>query len=264
MHKLLRVMWYSLVLPPVRFVSRIAERFGANYAIAPPAHILAQYGMNDAAQYVRVGQKKRTMIQHHLSEQGLAISHNARILDFGCGAAGTLCAFHEHFPDASCFGCDLKDDVVDWVRRYRPELTVARTKPFPPLPDDFDSFDLVYGISVWTHMPERACSEWLRHMHRRIRRGGILFFTIAEPSTLLARNHGFDPNHLADKVRESGGCLYDSGTDMTYIQRDWLENEIKRLFRLLYFGPAKGHSQWAAVLERLPTTSSPRDVAAVP
>ena len=250
-HKLLRVAWYGAVLPPIRALSSLRERTGASYTDAPPGHILAQYSLNDAAQYRRVGEKKFAMISGKLRDEGITVPKDARILDFGCGAAGTLDAFSRHLPKAEPYGCDLKADVTGWVKKYRPRLTVTKTKPAPPLPADYKDFDLVYAISVWTHMPETACSEWLEHMHSRIKKGGILFMTVAEPSTDFARRHGFDPKELAERTRKNGGCLYDAGTDMSYIQREWVEREIKGRFKLRYFGPVDGHVQYAVILERI-------------
>ena len=250
-HKALRVAWYRLVLPPARAYSRLREIAGADYSAAPPGHILAQYSIDTPSAYTRIGDKKLAMVLHHLGELGIALPDDARILDFGCGAAGTLCAFHRRFPRATLFGCDLKPDIIDWIKRYRPALTVAANELAPPLPKAFTDFDLVYAISVWTHMPEAACASWIQHMHERIKPGGTLFFTVADPAT-MARKHGFDPKELSARVKGSGGCFFESGTDMTYIQQEWVEKQIAKRFSLRYFGPLKGHSQSVVVLERLP------------
>lgn len=248
--RITRIAWYYLVLPPARASAALRERFGRDYSSAPPPHILAQYGITSPAVRVHRGEQKYAMIQQHLSDVGLSLPPNPRILDFGCGAVGTLSAFARHLPDAISFGCDLKADVVAWAKKYRPHLIVVRNEPSPPLPPEFTDFDLVYAISVWTHMPESACSDWLKHMHERIKPGGVLFFTIVEPSSEVPRKHGFDRQQLSIRVRESGGCLYDAGTDLTFIQRGWLENQIRGRFSLRYLGPAKGYSQWSVVLEK--------------
>lgn len=120
----------------------------------------------------------------------------------------------------------------------------------PPLPPEFDNFDLIYAISVWTHMPEPACAAWIHYLHERLRPGGILFFTLVEPSTDFVRRHGFEPASLAPKVSANGGCLHDSYVDMTYIQVEWIERQIEGKFALRYFGPTD-YVQWGAVLERL-------------
>lgn len=251
-HKALRVAWYRLALPPARLFVRARELLGTDYSVAPPGYILAQYGMNEPASFARTGEKKVAMIEHHLGELGLKIPADARILDFGTGSARALCAFHKHYPKATCYGCDLKADVIEWANRHRPELTVVKNEMQPPLRADLKDFDLVYALSVWTHMPEAACSAWLSHMHERMKPGGVLFLTIAEPSTAIALDHGFNPDTLAKRVRANGGCLYDPGTDMTYIQKEWVERQAKGKFSLRYFGPGHGHSQYAVVLERLP------------
>lgn len=243
----MRAVWHGLILPPVRAYAGFRERAGTKYD-DPPPHVLAQYGLTSPDQRRRVGTAKREMIEQHLRDVGLSIPNDARILDFGCGAVGTLSAFARAYPDASCYGCDLKADVVSWAKRYRPNLRVEQTSPMPPLPNEFRDFDLVYAISVWTHMTEEACSAWLQHMHERTE--GVLFFTIVEPTSRSAANNGYDPELMAEKVRKNAGCFYDTATDVTLMQKEWLEREAEGRFNICYFGPAKGHNQWAVVLTK--------------
>ena len=49
--------------------------------------------------------------------------------------------------------------------------------PLPPLefPDDY--FDLIYGISVFTHLPEPMQTAWLAELRRVLRRGSFLLTT---------------------------------------------------------------------------------------
>ncbi len=57
-----------------------------------------------------------------------------------------------------------------------------RNDEAPPLELDDDSFDLVWAISVFTHISD-YWSSWLVDLHRILRDGGILLATIAGPDT---------------------------------------------------------------------------------
>jgi SAM-dependent methyltransferase len=48
----------------------------------------------------------------------------------------------------------------------------------PPLPFEDASFDLVYSISVFTHLDEEMQDAWLNELKRVLRPGGILIITV--------------------------------------------------------------------------------------
>ena len=247
-HKALRFAWHRVALPPLRLASRAREAAGGRSA-GPPAHLLAQYALVSADQFVPDGEGKHGLVRQLLGDHGVALPAAPRILDFGCGLGSTLAAFKRHLPAASCYGCDIRNDPIRWLVRGHGELKVARTGLLPPLPEDFTGFDLVYAISVWTHMPAAACAAWIAHLHDRLKPGGVLLFTFVEPSTDFVRRHGFDPATLPAKVRDSSGCLFDPGTEMTYMQTDWIERQATGKFEVRYAGPSD-YLQWAALLQR--------------
>ena len=48
----------------------------------------------------------------------------------------------------------------------------------PPLEYSAETFDLVYAISVFTHLPERYQLLWLEEFRRILRPGGVLVLTV--------------------------------------------------------------------------------------
>ena len=247
-HKALRTAFYGTVLPVMRGFDRVREGLGADFGDPPPPSVLAQYGLEDPAQYKRVGGKEARSIIDALAHADRSLPDTARVLDFGCGAAGAMSALHEMYPKAKIYGCDIKGDVIGWVERNRPQLTVSVTEPMPPLPDDYADFDLVYAISVWTHMPPEVCMAWLRHMHERLNPSGALVMTVVPPDHPIVRRHGFDPATLPAVVRAAGGCYFDPGKDMSYIDREWFE--AQDLFDLRHFGPPSEIKQQIVVLTK--------------
>src|ERR1043165_8053538 len=47
-----------------------------------------------------------------------------------------------------------------------------------PLPYKDQMFDLIYSLSVFTHLSENHASQWLSEMNRVLKPGGILIITI--------------------------------------------------------------------------------------
>src|SRR5204863_340186 len=87
-----------------------------------------------------------------------------RVLDFGCGAGRTL----RHLLDtgAELHGCDVHGPSVDWLAEHLwPPLRVHRSGERPPLPYADGTFDLVYALSVFTHLVD-TWDEWLAELRR--------------------------------------------------------------------------------------------------
>jgi SAM-dependent methyltransferase len=242
------MLWHNIALPPLRLASR-AWRLPGTPPASPPGYLLAQYALVSLEEFVTDGEDKLEIVRRVLDDSGVALPEAPRILDFGCGLGSTLLAFQRNLPSASCYGCDVKNDAIRWLASNHDELTVTRNNPLPPLPDEFSGFDFIYAISVWTHMPEASCSAWIAHMHSRLNPRGGLFFTFVEPSTDLVLRYGFDPNTHPTTVQANSGCLFDPATDMTFIQKEWVERQAEGKFEVRYLGPTD-YAQWGALLQR--------------
>jgi SAM-dependent methyltransferase len=98
-----------------------------------------------------------------------------RVLDFGCGAGRTL----RHLLDtgAELHGCDVHGPSVDWLAGHlSPPLHVHRNDELPPLPYADGLFDLVYALSVFTHLAD-TWEEWLVELRRVLAPDGLLVAT---------------------------------------------------------------------------------------
>jgi SAM-dependent methyltransferase len=100
-----------------------------------------------------------------------------RVLDFGCGAGRTLRHFLPDASQAEFWGCDIDAPSVDWLKQnLSPPLHVFRNPAQPPISRPNGYFDLVYAISVFTHLTD-TWSEWLLDLHRVLGEGGLLITT---------------------------------------------------------------------------------------
>jgi SAM-dependent methyltransferase len=105
-----------------------------------------------------------------------AIGSFGSVLDWGVGC-GRL-ARHFPAPDArSLTGCDIDHDNVAWCRANLAGHFVPSTMA-PPLPFADDTFDLVYGVSVFTHLKEALQDAWLAELRRVTKAGGIVLVTV--------------------------------------------------------------------------------------
>jgi SAM-dependent methyltransferase len=113
------------------------------------------------------------------------------ILDWGVGCA-RIARFFSGAVRRRVHGVDIDPVNIEWCRANIPDISFQVTSASPPLPFTDETFDLVYGHSVFTHIGEEDQHEWLRELARVTRRGSLCLMTIlAEPSWFVR----FYPNH---------------------------------------------------------------------
>lgn len=140
--------------------------------IAPPpvANVRRTSGTDEFSKFVHDGRliakRVSTHIREYVGEAGLSI------LDFGCGAGRVaLPMYFEH--GLVTHACDIDESATSYVSSVLP--IDVRVTPFkPPLPYDDDTFDVVYSISIWTHLTIEDQISWLKEMRRIIKPGGYL------------------------------------------------------------------------------------------
>jgi SAM-dependent methyltransferase len=75
----------------------------------------------------------------------------------------------------------VHQESIEWLQEAAgPELHAFACAPEPPLPIDAEHFDLVLGISAFTHIGWNW-ARWLAEMHRILRPGGLLAVSLLGP-----------------------------------------------------------------------------------
>ena len=86
-----------------------------------------------------------------------------RVMDFGCGAGRTLQALPPEAQTAEIWGVDIDATSIDLLREtVCPPLHVMRSDYMPPLELESGSFDLIWSISVFTHLTDNSLPWLLR------------------------------------------------------------------------------------------------------
>jgi SAM-dependent methyltransferase len=100
------------------------------------------------------------------------------VLDWGCGCARVIAQLRKLIPPGTLHGCDIDAQAITWNRDNLHGPTFTRIDPYPPAPYPDGKFDVVYGISVMTHLAEETQFLWLKELRRIARPGAILALTI--------------------------------------------------------------------------------------
>jgi SAM-dependent methyltransferase len=140
------------------------------------------HGAFDRDSFVSVGQKCAFDLKNSLSLIGRDLQDFNNVLEFGCGCGRVLRYLYDLPERCRISGTDIDREAIEWCRSNLPRVTFAVNNPFPPLPYPADNFDLVYVISVFTHLDEDYQFAWLTELKRVLKPGGILIATTAGAS----------------------------------------------------------------------------------
>ena len=126
------------------------------------------------------------------------------ILDWGCGC-GRISRYFRHQPLGSFTGADVDSENVAWCRANLPFGKFETLPLHPPSTLAAGSFDLVFGISVFTHLRESDQNEWLTELCRITRPGANLLLTVHGDATLYRHPTILSP--LQKQARKRRGIL---------------------------------------------------------
>ena len=147
----------------------------------PPAELIYQVaGPISTELFFRGGANGCRIITETLARNGVAIDSMSAILDFGVGCGRV--ARHWNTLSVEVHGCDYNPSLVEWCKANLPHVRAAINRLDPPLPYPDERFDLVYALSVFTHLTESQQRSWSAELCRVTRSGGYVLFTTHGPS----------------------------------------------------------------------------------
>jgi SAM-dependent methyltransferase len=171
----------------------------------PPRSLRARAGEPKISRFVRVGQRTAASLDEALGVLGHTLEEMDAVLDFGCGCGRTLRHLYAR-AGSTLSGSDVDAEAVEWCRNTYPAARFEVNRSRPPLPFSDGSFDLVYSISIFTHLPEARQQEWLRELRRVLRPGGIALVSIQGQQALEIFQIGamFVTRSCADALATTG------------------------------------------------------------
>ena len=142
---LLRAQWWT-----VDIWETIHRPSGTRF---PPAKLRYKIGESvRRSNFREVGRRTVDNLRRTLATIGFDLRSEMAVLDFGCGCGRTLIFISALSPDANWFGTDVDEEAIVWCRRHFPRITFTVNEANPPLAFPGASFDLIYAVSVFTHL----------------------------------------------------------------------------------------------------------------
>ncbi len=184
-------------------------------------------------------------------EQVMKYQTPGRALDIGCGPGFFLEAAQAKGYDVH--GLDPSEYIVKVAQEKfgeRVKLGLIETANYPA-----ESFDLVVAFDTFEHIYRPL--EWLEHIRRVLKPGGLIAMTTPDPSSLLARisGRGWVSFKLPEHV-----FYWSPKTVRRALEKDWDILEINRagqyatlgfLFRRLFRLTSNSNKLWTPLLNLL-------------
>lgn len=254
--QLLRSLRLSHIADRLRYFYQIISRSGANRAFRlqhPDIALPDDYLMYESFQlnyekYFTGGQKTAAWVlgffEKYTSLQG------AHILDWGCGPGRVI----RHLPallegkNAHISGTDYNPRSIAWCRANLPGIRFEQNQLNPPLVFPDASFEAIYGISIFTHLSEKAHREWAAELMRVLKPGGILMVTLQgnafsakltppelaqyHSGALVVRGHVKEGHRVYSAFHPDAYVkrLFEKGTILEHVagkpQDGWIEQDV--------------------------------------
>lgn len=144
--------------------------------LPPPRLRTLVAGTADAAWFLTTGAASAEMVAAAVERHGAPLQSGTALLDFGCGC-GRVARHWARLPGVELHGSDYNARLVGWCGANLPFGQFAVNGLEPPLAAPDERFDLVYAISVLTHLTEEQGDAWLEELRRVLRPGGLLLVT---------------------------------------------------------------------------------------
>jgi SAM-dependent methyltransferase len=205
----------------------------------PPAELISQVaGCPISAElFLSAGANGRRSITETLARNGVAIDSMSAILEFGVGCGRV--ARHWNGLSAEVHRCDYNPALVEWCKANLPHVRAVTNRLDPPLPYPDEHFDLVYALSVFTHLTESQQLSWSAELRRVTRTGGYVLFTTHGPS-FPHSDPSFATPEIANRLANGELLVFEPGhagrNDCAALHpRAWVEANMLTGFELIEY-----------------------------
>ena len=219
----------------------------------PPRRLRARAGAPGAYAFIEGGRQAAAELADVLISLGRDPGQLRSALDFGCGAGRVLPYFAALAPACACAGCDVDEGAVDWASLHRPELAWSLSSFQPPLPYRSESFDLVYSISVFSHLDRELTGLWLDELARVLAPDGMALLSVHGAHAFEQfRRQRVSTSWCSPTAFQRGPLLPDEFVFAPYVRSFWTEGElpgIGRQYGLAFHGADQVRRSWGRSLQ---------------
>jgi len=135
-------------------------------------------GIADENEFAQSGSNIYRALTEIIRKNGSSWNQYKRILDFACGCGRVLRLLSKHSATCDIYGCDVNEKHIKWLSKEFSFGTYIKNFSLPPLQFDSGYFNLIYSISLFSHLNEEYQLLWLRELARISAKGSLLILTV--------------------------------------------------------------------------------------
>jgi len=225
-----------------RQVARRAIRNGAGGTgpdglPVPPAELINLVaGPTPIDEFLAGGKLGHDVIHAALERNDISLD-GATVLDFGVGCGRV--ARHWKDDPVKFHGSDYNPVLVEWCQANLPHVTAGTNQLEPPLPYKAETFDLIYALSVFTHLTEPQQLVWASELRRVTKPGGVVLFTTHGP-TFPHADPQFRTPEIQERLAAGEFLIFEPGHAgrnhcAALHPRDWVEKHMLSGFELVEY-----------------------------
>ena len=170
-HSLLRIKYY------VRYYTLAWSDSKARNVPIPPSHLITLVAGNpDSGWFLLSGRLAAESLLNSLSKNKIVADAPISVLDFGCGCGRVLRNLGS-LKRARLYGTDYNQELINWCNKNLTFAEFMTNHLEPPLACCDQKFDLIYGFSVFTHLPESLQLTWINELARVLKPHGYLLIS---------------------------------------------------------------------------------------
>jgi len=157
----------------------------------PPMHLrIKVHGSLDSKSFLDVGQRIKNDLDNILQKitQNKKLENFENVLDFGCGC-GRVLLWVNNKEKTKFFGTDINKTDVSYCKENIDDIKFSSNKQLPPINFSNEFFDLIYSISVFTHLNENEQFLWLNELKRILKPKGFLLISVHGFDNLIEKKH---------------------------------------------------------------------------
>jgi SAM-dependent methyltransferase len=192
-------------------------------------------GTDDAVWFVEAGKRAAESLTSLLTKHGVTFHPSTRVLDFGCGC-GRVLRHLLHLP-AELHGCDANPTAVEWCAEHLPFAKVAVNALESPLDHDAETFDVIYALSVFTHLPPHLQTHWVSELRRVLKPGGVLVLSLHGDATVRHLSRAERADYRTGRLVVRGGDLAGTNHCAAFHPPAFVRGEFARGFEVLELAP---------------------------
>jgi SAM-dependent methyltransferase len=194
-------------------------------------------GIPDIAWYLVSGKHSAEDIIGTLRKNGIHLCSLRTILDFGCGCARVTRHMFK-LEGSVIYGVDVNRNAVTWCQENfgKDHFKISNYTPGLDFPDS--KFDLVYAVSIFTHLKTEVVVQWFTEFRRVITSGGYLIFTTMGEKFIGSLTRSERDQFMGGNPIVKTGAYSSSNLCRAYHPYDFVLKELKSDFTLIDFSAA--------------------------